>query len=77
MKTFDDFTEARPAGPPIETESAPAVGELIDGKKVLRFKAIGASQVTQDAIDGTEVDPNLKFKRHHSRPFVFWLAETK
>lgn len=75
VKTFDDFAEANPAGPPIETTDKPEVGELIDGKRALRVKAIGAIQLTALALTGESCEARLKFKQHKTRPFVFWLVE--
>jgi hypothetical protein len=78
MMTFDDF-ETSELRPPIPTDTTPSVGEILDGKKVLRVKPISAMSLTKLACAATpvEISSQLKFKRHDSRPFVFWLAEVE
>ena len=48
-------------------------------RRVIRSKAISAMALTSLIISNPqeEVATNLVFRRHHSRPFVMWLAEVE
>ena len=74
MKTFDDFDIAV-ANTPITEDGMPVVGDIVEGKRILRVKPILLSSVVFSIRNNWEVAGNLLFKEHGSRPPVMWLLE--
>jgi hypothetical protein len=78
---FDDFPEAKPRTP-IPIEDKPEVGSLVYGRKVLQVKPVIASFLLKSILDSKEqnkeeIDKNLLFNQHATRPFVFWCVEVE
>jgi hypothetical protein len=73
---FDTYPEARLSNnEEIESDNKPLIGEIVEGKKIVRVKPIAISDMMWDSLQGGIFDTRLRFKEHASRPFVYWLVE--
>lgn len=76
LKTFDDFQEAV-LKYPLPEGDGPHVGDEMEGKKIVRVKLIGNSELVKSIWEKWEVDETLLFKSHATRPFATWIVEVK
>lgn len=62
---------------PIEDDGKPNIGDIIEGKKVLRAKPINISSIVGYSHALDTLDDSILLAKHPIRQFVFWCVEVE